>query len=460
MDIKTIKALAHAYQEVTEKKMDPVGQEDGDINNDGKKDGTDKYLHNRRKVIGKAMGKKGEETATMNPKVSEKATAESVKSADKKPQNYTKADGSRGVRMVPVDKEVTKESVQEERQDTAHHIAKTLRKMGVRHDAKEHEILPKIPHALKKHGLHNNKLIKRDPDFQGDVIDSLRGMKESMSIRDKLMSVLEKKDHGNTDQKQPYDDNWSPGAKQMKADLGSQEVAIDGQKVADETAQAIANSVKAGPGRDNDNKSGDKTIINQPEDITKKAGMKNESFSQMVRGIGDAYQSMYEKGSEVMEDAEQHRKMAAAHKEKMLDAKDEDHRDGMTAHRTAHDAHMAAAKEYDKAPDSHTATKAKIAGQKAHAASKKANGMFESADLDTDNVDKALKHDCATHVTSEQWGFGQCITGEHTLEEGTDGEGYVTHYDVIFEHGVEKDVPISELKVVRSEMHTHSKKKK
>ena len=38
--------------------MDPVGQEDGDINNDGKKDGTDKYLMNRRKAISKAIGKK------------------------------------------------------------------------------------------------------------------------------------------------------------------------------------------------------------------------------------------------------------------------------------------------------------------------------------------------------------------------------------------------------------------
>ena len=38
--------------------MDPVGKEDGDINNDGKKDGTDKYLSNRRKAIGKAIAKK------------------------------------------------------------------------------------------------------------------------------------------------------------------------------------------------------------------------------------------------------------------------------------------------------------------------------------------------------------------------------------------------------------------
>ena len=35
--------------------LDPVGKEDGDINNDGKKDKTDKYLMNRRKKIGKAI---------------------------------------------------------------------------------------------------------------------------------------------------------------------------------------------------------------------------------------------------------------------------------------------------------------------------------------------------------------------------------------------------------------------
>ena len=35
--------------------LDPVGKEDGDINNDGKKDKTDKYLMNRRKKIGKAF---------------------------------------------------------------------------------------------------------------------------------------------------------------------------------------------------------------------------------------------------------------------------------------------------------------------------------------------------------------------------------------------------------------------
>ena len=38
--------------------LDPVGQEDADIDNDGDTDKSDKYLHNRRKAIGKAISKK------------------------------------------------------------------------------------------------------------------------------------------------------------------------------------------------------------------------------------------------------------------------------------------------------------------------------------------------------------------------------------------------------------------
>ena len=40
------------------KKLDPVGQEDKDVNNDGKVDGTDSYLMNRRKAVKKAIAKK------------------------------------------------------------------------------------------------------------------------------------------------------------------------------------------------------------------------------------------------------------------------------------------------------------------------------------------------------------------------------------------------------------------
>ena len=38
--------------------LDPVGREDADIDNDGDTDKSDKYLHNRRKAVGKAIAKK------------------------------------------------------------------------------------------------------------------------------------------------------------------------------------------------------------------------------------------------------------------------------------------------------------------------------------------------------------------------------------------------------------------
>ena len=51
--------------------LDPVGQEDGDVNNDGKKDSSDKYLMKRRKAIGRAIGKKKVGTPTEETEVDE-----------------------------------------------------------------------------------------------------------------------------------------------------------------------------------------------------------------------------------------------------------------------------------------------------------------------------------------------------------------------------------------------------
>jgi hypothetical protein len=42
---------------LTNEELDPVGQEDDDINNDGKVDKTDKYLKNKRTKTSKAIAK-------------------------------------------------------------------------------------------------------------------------------------------------------------------------------------------------------------------------------------------------------------------------------------------------------------------------------------------------------------------------------------------------------------------
>ena len=88
----------------------------------------------------------------------------------------------------------------------------------------------------------------------------------------------------------------------------------------------------------------------------------------------------------------------------------------------------------------------------------------EAADLDADSTDKALKHDCASHVVHKEHGEGRCIPGMHTLEENEDGTGYVTHYDVMFEGEdgpfIVEDCPVEELEVVKEMSHGHSRKKK
>ena len=61
-DMKKTKAhkdMVAAARKKFDEALDPVGQEDSDIDNDGDSDKSDKYLGKRRKAIGKAIAKKG-----------------------------------------------------------------------------------------------------------------------------------------------------------------------------------------------------------------------------------------------------------------------------------------------------------------------------------------------------------------------------------------------------------------
>ena len=67
--------------------LDPVGKEDGDVNNDGKKDSTDSYLLKRRKAIAKAMKTRKEELEMqegIRDEDPEKGTAERKARLEKK----------------------------------------------------------------------------------------------------------------------------------------------------------------------------------------------------------------------------------------------------------------------------------------------------------------------------------------------------------------------------------------
>ena len=66
-----------------------------------------------------------------------------------------------------------------------------------------------------------------------------------------------------------------------------------------------------------------------------------------------------------------------------------------------------------------------------------------------DKEDKG-KHNCAKKVCHEQFGEGTCIFGEHAVP---DENGFVSHYDVLFEHGVERNVPVADMQVLEEGSH-------
>ena len=60
------------------------------------------------------------------------------------------------------------------------------------------------------------------------------------------------------------------------------------------------------------------------------------------------------------------------------------------------------------------------------------------------------KHDCASKVEHAEWGVGSVIREQHAAP---DAEGNIAWYDVMFEHGLEKQVSTDDLNVLISEMH-------
>ena len=65
---EAIEEFRGSSQKAMEEGLDPVGKEDGDVDNDGDKDSSDKYLLKRRKAIAKAMKKEEAELEMFSEK--------------------------------------------------------------------------------------------------------------------------------------------------------------------------------------------------------------------------------------------------------------------------------------------------------------------------------------------------------------------------------------------------------
>jgi hypothetical protein len=127
--------------------------------------------------------------------------------------------------------------------------------------------------------------------------------KESLTIRDKLMMVLEgdrSKHYKGATEAEPMDNNLKGGgAKKMKADIQGNAADPDLEKKSHDDA---AKAGRAGPSmktRPNDNKQGDKKA-QTPEDPTKKgqgSSEVKESTRDQLAGIKSAYAEMMENGN-------------------------------------------------------------------------------------------------------------------------------------------------------------------
>lgn len=60
--------ILRKYIDIIGEALDPVGHEDGDIDNDSDVDRSDKYLHHRRDVISKKVDEKWGEPTVVAPK--------------------------------------------------------------------------------------------------------------------------------------------------------------------------------------------------------------------------------------------------------------------------------------------------------------------------------------------------------------------------------------------------------
>ena len=122
--------LSESLLSLNEKKLDPVGKEDGDIDNDGDEDDTDSYLLNRRKKIGQAMKKEDMQY--------EEEEKEDVKKLDSRGLGVTRQSGL----GKPTKKKKTNESLKLDEVDLSHQSA---------HDHKETEAREKKVGVGKVH---------------------------------------------------------------------------------------------------------------------------------------------------------------------------------------------------------------------------------------------------------------------------------------------------------------------
>ena len=175
-------------------------------------------------------------------------------------------------------------------------------------------------------------------------------------------------------------------------------------------------------------------------------------MTDVNKSIFEAYKSMYEPKEEVLDEKVKNEDASndksddgegmdkvdpKAVKKKFKDRKDQDiDNDGDvdSSDEYLHKRRKAVSKAVSKEPQKESFTREDI------------RAMCHSKD-----------HDCATYVEHPEWGLGKPVYESHAIP---DDDGYVEWYDVEFAHGIEREVPAKDMKIIDEASHTKKDKEK
>ena len=171
-----------------EKKLDPVGQEDGDVDNDGDKDSSDNYLMKRRKAIAKAMGKR--KTGMKEEHLMNTMTDGAFTSADMIAQEYLSMSRDEQIQVT----EVTNEDINEENIDEVESAYKD--KIAA---------FKRAGGTIKKHSPDHNRIKQATDAF-----------KKKLAKTQKIQSAQDEKEKAEKEANKQNDEGYS-----MPMDKGS-----------------------------------------------------------------------------------------------------------------------------------------------------------------------------------------------------------------------------------------------
>ena len=137
------------------------------------------------------------------------------------------------------------------------------------------------------------KRLKMKPEAEKRQKNFGPDQRKESTIRQKLMAVLEgdrAAHYKGATEPEEMDSKMSPGGKKMKADMEKGMAPNDTLKKAFDDVTKAGQAGPKGKLRSNDKQDGDKKMMT-PDDITKKAGMKEETRDQLA-GIKAAYAEM------------------------------------------------------------------------------------------------------------------------------------------------------------------------